>query len=87
MTPTTEQKTKTPYVVLQKIAVPQEEGESEIATTAWAEVKKVDADNGEAAIRLAVNGDEGGTFVAVPQRSWNPVNASVETTRRVAFSA
>ena len=38
------------------------------------------------AIRKAVSNGEGGTFVAVPARSWKPVTVKVETKTALKFS-
>jgi hypothetical protein len=40
----------------------------------------------EAAIKQAAE-ENGGTFVAVPARSWKPLTVKVEQTRRVTVSA
>jgi hypothetical protein len=46
----------------------------------------VEAISAEAAIRKAVDGDSGGTYVAVPLRSWAPTTVTVETKRTVKIA-
>jgi hypothetical protein len=48
----------------------------------WRDLAAVDAHSAEAAIRKYA-GDQGGTFVAVPERSWTAYTASVETRRQI----
>lgn len=46
----------------------------------------VECVSAEAAIRKAVDGDKGGTYVAVPVRSWAPVTVTVETKRTLKLA-
>jgi hypothetical protein len=69
----------TSYIVLcQSSGDPDIERELGNWTVAGPPVEAVSA---EAAIRKAVDGDKGGTYVAVPIRSWAPVTVTVETKR------
>ena len=53
----------------------------------WSQVRSpVEATSAEGAIRLL--GDllkDGATYVAVPQRNWNPVPVSIKTTTTISF--
>lgn len=59
----------------------------------WQEVARVKARSASAAIRemvsVSANGllpeDSGGTYVAVPARSWRPVTVTVETKTSLRF--
>jgi len=54
---------------------------------AWVEIARVAAASQEAAIRFAVDGfDKAGLTVAVPERSWKPVNVTVETRKQVTVA-
>lgn len=68
----------TEYVVLQKIGLP-DNSPGYIVNKA-----PVEASSGEGAIRKAIVGrDHGGTFVAVPMRSFAEVTVTIETQRTV----
>ena len=48
--------------------------------TTWSQVANVTARTAVLAIREAIAGDmSGGTFVAIPERSWKPVMVTPET--------
>ena len=68
----------TEYVVLEK-----EEG--------WLEYGRVNSRSAQSAIKAVMDHPEnqrtgGGTFVAVPARSWKPVTVKVETKTALKFS-
>jgi hypothetical protein len=67
---TTSSKEKTGYVVLVKMGGDQ-----------WERVDTVHATNATAAIRAVATGHVNGprTYVAIPQRSWKPVTAKIDT--------
>jgi len=70
----------TAYVVLQQRK--SEPNSSSASAGGWFIVgPPVESVSAEAAIRKAVDGDKGGTYVAVPVRSWAPVTVTVETKR------
>jgi hypothetical protein len=80
----------TSYIVLQEVEAkgvlePLDAGVDAPAFTkakGWMPVgPPVESASAEAAIRKAVDGDKGGTYVAVPLRSWSPIVVKVETTR------
>lgn len=67
----------TEYVVLEL---------KEDADEAWSVIDSVRAGSAQAAISAILPGftpNKGGTYVAVPVRSWKPVKVSVETVSRV----
>ena len=71
----------TTYVVLLKHVVAAEHQKDADFREMWvAASPPVEAVSAEAAIRKAVK-DKGGTYVAVPLRSWAPVTVTVETKR------
>lgn len=57
-------------------------------TSDWREMKRVMARSAHGAIREVVAGEEHkvGVFVAVPERSWNPVKVTVETKQQLKLS-
>ena len=68
--PSSKRAAQTKYVVLEQL------------DSKWHLIKKVVARSANAAIREVVGaegGDPTGTYVAVPERSWNPVKVSVRT--------
>lgn len=68
----------TKYVVLERIALGRDD---------WRETANVTALSAEAAIRDALAGDtDGGTYVAVPARSWKPLTVTVETIPKITIS-
>lgn len=80
----------TAYVVLHKVDLNNKEP---LATSSnspgegWSQVgPPVECVSAEAAIRKAVDGDKGGTYVAVPVRSWAPVTVTVETKRTLKLA-
>jgi hypothetical protein len=71
----------TSYCVLREKITPRESQTTDLQDV-WEVVgPPVESVSAEAAIRKAVDGDKGGTYVAVPVRSWNPIVVKVETTR------
>lgn len=74
----------TAYLILYN-AIPAGPGEE-----AYRVLDEIEADTSEQAIRNYVknvdNGNKSGTYAAVPQRSWRPVEISVERTERVVFT-
>lgn len=68
----------TSYVLLKKKAAVSTDQTEE---TCWWQGVTVEAISAEAAIRKAVDGDKGGTYVAVPLRSFQEVTVTVETKR------
>jgi hypothetical protein len=64
----------TTYIVLKRLR----ELDTDDPNPVWAILSAhIDASNAEAAIRKVANGD--GTYVAVPARSWKPVQVRTET--------
>lgn len=53
---------------------------------AWEEVSRADVASEQAAIRATVNGSGGGTYVAVPVRSFRPRTVTVEQVEKVRLS-
>lgn len=49
----------------------------------WLQGPTVEALSAEAAVRKAIDGDSGGTFVAIPIRSFQEMTVTVETKRTV----
>jgi hypothetical protein len=74
----------TSYVILKKIVVGPNEGRSSPGD--WLQGPTVEAVSAEAAIRKAVDGDKGGTFVAVPLRSFSEITVTVETQRKLTLA-
>jgi hypothetical protein len=73
----------TGYVILSKNAVNSVGGDN----MTWHEAgPPVEAVSAEAAIRKAVGGSDGGTYVAIPVRSFKPLTVTVETKRTVKVS-
>jgi hypothetical protein len=84
-------KQTTKYVVLeQREAKTVEEAGELRANFYWVECEQIAARSAHDAIRTyaKANGiaDKGGTFFAVPARSWNPVKVAVETQTRLTLS-
>jgi hypothetical protein len=52
----------------------------------WMEEDTVEAVSADTAIRAIAGLNNGGTFVAVPARSWKPRKVTVESTPRVKLS-
>lgn len=55
----------------------------------WSEAKRISARSAKAAVTAHVSATpaiEGGTFVAVPARSFEPITVKTETRTRLAFS-
>lgn len=70
----------TEYVILKSHALPGKDNVS-----GWVTQGTAKASSAGAAIRAHLNGaDEGGEFVAIPLRSWQPV--SVEIQKAIRFS-
>jgi hypothetical protein len=85
------EKQATQYVVLEQREVSSIEESSEKRTNVfWVECDQITARSAHDAIRTyaKANGvaDKGGTFYAVPARSWNPVKVAVETQTRLTLS-
>ena len=70
----------TNYVILKQADLDTEGGAD------WIQGPTVEALSDEAAIRKAVDGDQGGTFVAVPIRSFRKRTVSVQTQRKISLS-
>lgn len=88
---TSKVKQTTKYVVLeQREANSVEEASERRANIYWVECEQIVARSAQEAIRSYVkaNGvaDKGGTFFAVPARSWNPVKVAVETQTKLTLS-
>jgi hypothetical protein len=72
----------TSYIVLKQKAPSPPNQSGDNGAGGWFVVgPPVESASAEAAIRKAVDGDKGGTYVAVPLRSWAPIEVKVETTR------
>lgn len=85
------EKQTTKYVVLEQREAKSIEEASEMrANLYWIECDQISARSAHDAIRTyaKANGiaDKGGTFFAVPARSWNPVKVAVETQTRLTLS-
>ena len=57
----------------------------------WAQTTSLEARSARAAVAKAMEGENnpyagGGTFIAVPLRSWRPVTVKVETKTALRFS-
>jgi hypothetical protein len=72
---------RTEYVVLRR-----EPGEAESPTTPWLMAGRASATSAKAAISQVVK-NKGGTFVAVPARSFQPVEVTVEQKATLKFGA
>lgn len=72
----------TEYVVLTK-AIPQANTASGVQ--GWTVVKTVSARSATEAIRAAAGDKNAAQYVAVPARSWNPVNVTPKTTTTFDF--
>lgn len=70
--PTTAKAPRSEYVILEREAVPTDQG--------WREFARETAHSAETAIRNALEGNtDGGTFVAIPARSWRPITVRALT--------
>ncbi len=84
-------KQTTVYVVLeQREANTPEEASERRANYYWVEVERRSARSSQEAIRSYAKsngiGDKGGTFFAVPERSWRPVKVAVETQTKLTLT-
>lgn len=74
----------TKYVVL---SLSPDEGNPEYTARRWIVESEQEARSAQAAIAASVNDASfGGTFIAVPLRSWRPVTVKVETKTSLKFS-
>lgn len=88
-TPPVKQTTK--YVVLeQREATTPEEASERRANYYWVECDQIAARSAQEAIRSYAKdngiGDKGGTFIAVPDRSWRAVKVAVETQTKLTLT-
>jgi hypothetical protein len=65
----------TSYVCLKKLPGVKDEAPR------WIQGVTIDAVSAEAAVRKTVDGEQGGTYVAVPLRSFQEMTVTVETKR------
>lgn len=75
----------TEYVVLQKRTSNTSTTTNPPADYGWAECGTINASGAEAAVRAHVEKakSEGGTFVAIPVRSFSPVTVKIEKVSKV----
>jgi hypothetical protein len=75
----------TQYIVFARIEDPTNDHPNE-----WSQFTAIHARSARSAISKALEGDDNtykeGTFVAVPARSWRPVQVKVETKTALKFS-
>lgn len=70
---------KTSYMVLHAVVENGQHG--------WAVLGIVSANNADEAIRLVAAGhDRSGEYVAVPSRSWNPRNVTIQVEPRIVLN-
>lgn len=57
--------------------------------SSWREIQRVTASSASGAVRQVATGTEApsGRFVAVPVRSWQPIDVKVETVRQLRLAA
>jgi hypothetical protein len=82
---TTAKAARTEYVVLKRGLKPDLEVTKLEQPETWVVAGHATEANSDAAIKK-VAGDEAGTYIAVPARSWQPKTLAVETKKTVTLS-